>query len=443
MSFAEFGLAPEILRGIKAIGHTTPTPIQHEAIPVALGGRDVIGCAQTGTGKTGAFVLPILQRLRGGIGLRALVLTPTRELAAQIGAMVREYGRFTRLRCAVLYGGVPLTPQTEKLRRGVDLVVATPGRLLDHHERGHLKLDSVQIFVLDEADRMLDMGFAPDLHRILRHLPKRRQTMLFSATIPPEIQLLASEALTDPVTVEVGRRAAPAEGITHVVHPVAGPRKRALLRHLLQQEKVETVLIFTRTKRGADNLAASIERHGFTAAALHSDRPQKQREKALAAFKEGRVKILVATDLASRGLDIQGISHVINFDIPGSPEEYVHRAGRTARWGHVGHAITLMAPDEEQMIGEIEWYGGLELPRVVVSGFEPPAGPVAQKSAPRYGEVRRFGADGAGERRAPGPSTHEAYPRVDRLAAQAVNDGSEAGYGRGWYTQGRPARRRR
>ncbi|MBI3079547.1 MAG: DEAD/DEAH box helicase, partial [Deltaproteobacteria bacterium] len=397
----------------------------------------------TGTGKTGAFVLPILQRLRGGIGLRALVLTPTRELAAQIGAMVREYGRFTRLRCAVLYGGVPLTPQTEKLRRGVDLVVATPGRLLDHHERGHLKLDGVQIFVLDEADRMLDMGFAPDLHRILRHLPKRRQTMLFSATIPPEIQLLASEALTDPVTVEVGRRAAPAEGITHVVHPVAGPRKRALLRHLLQQEKVETVLIFTRTKRGADNLAASIERHGFTAAALHADRSQKQREKALAAFKEGRVKILVATDLASRGLDIQGISHVINFDIPGSPEEYVHRAGRTARWGHVGHAITLMAPDEEQMIGEIEWYGGLELPRVVVSGFEPPTGPVAQKSAPRYGEVRRFGADGAGERRAPGPSTHEAYPRVDRLAAQAVNDASEAGYGRGWYTQGRPARRRR
>jgi ATP-dependent RNA helicase RhlE len=381
LPFSRLGLAAEVLRGVRAAGYTEPTPIQAQAIPPILAGRDLIGCAQTGTGKTAAFVLPILDRLRStageGVGragaadaVRALILTPTRELAAQVETAVRDYSRFMHLRCAVVYGGVAIGPQQASLRQGVDILVATPGRLLDHMERGNVFFTRLEILVLDEADRMVDMGFAPDLGRILRKLPAGRQTLMFSATMPPELNAIAKKALVEPVRVDVAPKVKTAVGIREAVYPVPRHLKTDILLELLTGAEMDSVLIFARTKRGADRIARGLERCGHPVATLHSNRSQGQRERALAGFRSGRYNILVATDIASRGLDVEGISHVINYDVPHQPEDYVHRAGRTARALAVGDAFTLMARDEEDLVAAIERFTGKAIPRVILPNFD-------------------------------------------------------------------------
>jgi ATP-dependent RNA helicase RhlE len=376
MKFNELGLAPELVRAVQDQRYETPTPIQAQGIPLALKGRDLVGCAQTGTGKTAVFVLPILHRLQTGPSnrLRALILVPTRELAAQVVESVRTYGRHLRLRSAVIFGGVGLEPQRQKLRQGVDLLVATPGRLLDHMERGNVNFRSLEVFVLDEADRMLDMGFIRDVRKIVRALPLERQTMLFSATMPEAIQQLAKEILKSPALVEVSRRSAPAEGVRQTVCSVGVPHKRHLLQHLIANEKMSQTLVFTRTKRGANKLAEFLDRSGHSVAAIHGNKSQAARTQALDSFQRGRVRILVATDVASRGLDVDGISHVVNFDVPHSPEDYVHRIGRTARAGRVGDALTLMSPEEKPLVRAIERLIGQRIPVREVTGYAVPSG---------------------------------------------------------------------
>ncbi len=374
MKFSELGLAPEIVRAVQDERYETPTPIQARGIPPALEGRDLVGCAQTGTGKTAVFLLPVLHRLRTGPGsrLRALILVPTRELAVQVAASVRTYGRHLRLQSLAVFGGVGLEPQQQKLRQGVDLLVATPGRLLDHLERGNVHFRDLEVFVLDEADRMLDMGFIRDVRKIIRLLPDQRQTMLFSATMPAAIQQLAREILKSPAFVEVSRRSAPAEGVRQVVCPAVVPHKRHLLHHLIAEDKMPQTLVFTRTKHGADKLAAFLSRSGHPVAAIHGNKSQSARTQALESFRRGRVGILVATDVASRGLDVDGISHVVNFDVPHSPEDYVHRIGRTARAGRVGNALTLMSPEERPLIRAIEQLIGQRIPLREVTDYRVP-----------------------------------------------------------------------
>jgi len=344
--FAALGLPLPITKGVRAAGYVEPMPIQRKAIPVVLSGRDLIGAAQTGTGKTAAFVLPILARLlEGPRRLRALVLTPTRELAAQVETNARDYARFTNLNVGVVYGGVPIPPQERMLRSGVDLLVATPGRLLDLHNRLALRLDYVEVLVLDEADRMVDMGFAPDLRRILKLLQHQRQTLLFSATMPPDLNQVAKEALRDPVRIDLAPPSRPAAGITQAVYPVSRALKTDLLDELLSRTDVRGMIVFTRTKHGADRLARQLARRNLTVAPLHGNRSQSQRERALGDLKRGRIQILVATDIASRGIDVEGITHVVNYDVPHTPEDYVHRIGRTGRVDAVGDAFTLMSPE--------------------------------------------------------------------------------------------------
>ena len=378
MSFSALGLAPELLRAIEERGYETPTPVQQEAIPHGLEGRDVVGSAQTGTGKTAAFLLPILQRLsRGPRGkLRALVLTPTRELAEQVLQSALAYGRHTGLSAVAVYGGVGMEPQTRALRNGVDIVIATPGRLLDHMGRGHVKASALEVLVLDEADRMLDMGFAPDVHRILDALPAERQTMLFSATISDDVDRLARRALKDHAAVEIGRRAQAAEGVEHLIVAVDRERKREALVRMLQEVSGGRTLIFTRTKHGADKLAWGLRRSGHKVAALHGDLTQGAREKALDRFREGHVPILVATDVAARGIDVTNIVLVVNFDVPHDPEAYVHRVGRTARAGGHGVALTLMSPHEWLLMHDIEKLLGRTFPRETLPGFEPAIAPI-------------------------------------------------------------------
>jgi ATP-dependent RNA helicase RhlE len=391
---------PELLRAVRDAQYEVPTPVQAQAIPVALRGDDVLACAQTGTGKTAGFLLPLLQRLAQGERgrLRALVLTPTRELAAQIGESARIYGKYLRLRSTVVFGGVGLGPQTEQLRRGVDLLIATPGRLLDHMERGNVTLSALTVLVLDEADRMFDMGFLPDVRRILRTVPAARQTLLFAATMPQEIERLAQETLRSPVVIEVGRRATPVAAVKQVIYPVEAERKRDLLCHLLQFGNMPHVLIFTRTKTRADRLAGHLVRSGRRVAALHGGKSQGARTQALSGFRSGRVDVLVATDVAARGLDVEGISHVVNFDVPNTPEDYVHRIGRTARADATGDAISLASFEEVDFIREIERLIGVTIPRQVVGGFEPTAAtlrrftqPVASRAARvASGAIRHF-----------------------------------------------------
>ncbi len=372
MSFIELGLAPELARAVSEEGYEAPTPIQAKAIPGVLAGRDLIGCAQTGTGKTAAFILPILHRLRVGARgrLRALILAPTRELGQQIGESLRTYGRHLRLESAVIHGGVGHSPQEEKLRRGVDVLVATPGRLLDHLGRGSVDFRSLEVLVLDEADRMLDMGFIRDVRRIVRALPARRQTLLFSATMPDEIRRLAKEILRDPVNVEVApRRSAPAHGVRQTLLPVATGRKRDLLAHLLETEARGLTLVFTRTKHGANKLARHLEGRGHAVALLHGNRSQPQRTKALAAFRAGRARVMVATDIAGRGIDVDGIAHVVNFDLPNVPEDYVHRVGRTARAGATGDALSLVSPEDHPHVRGIEALLGHVIERRLMQGF--------------------------------------------------------------------------
>ena len=372
MSFAEFQLHPDLLRGVASLGFQAPTPIQRDAIPPALAGRDVLACAMTGSGKTAAFLLPILQRLlalpRGTT--RALVVAPTRELAAQIDEHRRELARYTRVDGAAVFGGVGMGPQEQAFRRHVDILVATPGRLLDHMRMPYARLDGLQVLVLDEADRMLDMGFLPDIRRILKQLPARRQNLLFSATIPAPIVALAKDILRDPVAIQVERPPAPAVGVTHTVYPVPQELKSALLVELLKQPGTRSVLAFTRTKHRANRLAEYLTRHGVKVDRIHGNRSQAQRTAALAGFKDGRFQVLVATDIAARGIDIEALSHVVNFDVPNLSEDYIHRVGRTARAEAIGDAVTLVSPEEETELRGIERAVGARFPRVRLPGFD-------------------------------------------------------------------------
>ena len=359
-TFDELLLKPEILKAVKDAGYKTPMLIQSDAIPVALEGRDLIGCAQTGTGKTAAFVLPILQLMGKGRRPQALVLAPTRELAIQIGDSITRYAKYLPVKSTTIYGGVPLGPQIRTLRRGVDIVVATPGRLLDHVRRGNISLKPVRFVVLDEADRMLDMGFLPDVEQIMQYVPARQQTMLFSATMPSEIRRLASRYMQEVVRIDAAPPATPASGITHRVYAVPRSLKNRLLIQLLQDEPVRSALIFTRTRRGADHLANYLERKSLSVARLHSDRTQGQRQRALKGFRNGQYKILVATDIAARGLDIPIVSHVFNYDLPENVDDYVHRSGRTARAEGTGFAFCLMAPEEIDLYNALETQIGQE-----------------------------------------------------------------------------------
>jgi ATP-dependent RNA helicase RhlE len=370
-SFADLGLHENVLSAITAAGYTTPTPIQRDAIPVVRRGRDVMGLAQTGTGKTAAFTLPLVDRLiEGPRRTRALVLTPTRELCIQVEESVRKYALHADISVAAVFGGVPIDPQERALRGGVDVVVATPGRLIDHIERQNVVFDDLEVLVLDEADRMLDMGFAPQINRIVSQLPAYRQTLLFSATMPPEVEALARKYLRKPVVVQVGARSAAASTVTHAVYPVPRQKKNALLVQLLKGAGHESVLIFSRTKRDADRIVRDLEAAGVSATAMHADKSQAQRMRALADFKEGKTSVLVATDIAQRGLDISGITHVINYDVPQQAEDYVHRIGRTGRAAREGDAYTFMAPDEIGMVRSIERIIGQAIPRISVPGFD-------------------------------------------------------------------------
>jgi len=370
-TFDDIGLSAGVLKAVHDAGYRTPTPIQAQAIPLILKGRDVMGLAQTGTGKTAAFTLPIVERLVDGPKrTRCLVLTPTRELCVQVEESVKKYAMHAPISVVSVYGGVPLEPQQKKLRAGVDIVVATPGRLIDHLERQNVVFDDLEVLVLDEADRMLDMGFAPQINRIVSEVPSYRQTLLFSATMPPEVEALARKYLRKPVVVQVGRRSSAASTVTHAVYPVPRDRKSALLASLLREAKLDSVLVFTRTKHGADRVVRHLEREQIEATAMHADKTQPQRTKALQDFKSGKVRVFVATDIAQRGLDISGITHVVNYDVPQQAEDYVHRIGRTGRAAKEGDAYTFMSPDEIGMVRTIERMIGKPIPRVSVPGYD-------------------------------------------------------------------------
>ena len=371
MPFARLGLHADLLKGIRELGFTRPTPIQDQAIPPALEGRDLLACAMTGSGKTAAFLLPILHRLIGKPRriTRVLILTPTRELAAQILEDFNALAVHTALTGAAVYGGVGMGPQEHAFRTGVDVIVATPGRLLDHATRPYAKLDSLEYLVLDEADRMLDMGFLPDIKRILRHIPARRQTLFFSATMPPPIGALASEMLKKPATINVQRQSAPPSGITQAAYPVPQDLKPSLLLELLQRKILEQALVFTRTKHRANRLADFLVQHGIKAERIHGNRSQSQRTQALAGFKSGRYPVLVATDIAARGIDVEALSHVVNFDVPAAPDDYIHRVGRTGRAEMTGEAFTFVTPQDEGDWRAIERAIGRSLPRVTLPDF--------------------------------------------------------------------------
>ncbi|HYG24936.1 MAG TPA: DEAD/DEAH box helicase [Verrucomicrobiae bacterium] len=371
MPFTQLGLSAPLVEGVKAMGYVDPTPIQLRAIPLILDGQDVIGSAQTGTGKTAAFALPILTKLGSHDPRpRVLVLEPTRELAAQVETAIRDFSRFTDLKTAVLFGGVGYGRQMDALKTGIDIIIATPGRLLDHMERGTCRLDHVQHLVLDEADRMLDMGFLPDVRRIVQKVPRERQTMLFSATIPIQIETLIKWAMRNPETIEIGMRRTPAENVKHVIYPVSEAQKTDLLLALLERVNYESVIIFCRTKHGADRIAQLLKRNNHAVAVLHSNRTQREREQALKGFRDGRFELLVATDIAARGLDIADVSHVINYDVPHHPEDYIHRIGRTGRAEALGDAFTLMVAEDSKHVAAIERFIGSKVQRVKMEGFD-------------------------------------------------------------------------
>jgi ATP-dependent RNA helicase RhlE len=370
--FSSFGLHADLLRGVQELGFSRPTPIQNDAIPPAVAGKDVLACAMTGSGKSAAFLLPILNKLIGKKRgtTRALILTPTRELAAQIDEHLRDLAVHTPLSGAAVYGGVGAGPQEHAFRNGVDVIVATPGRLLDHFQYSYAKLEGLEILVLDEADRMLDMGFLPDIRRVLKHLPTKRQTLFFSATMPAAIVELSREMLKNPVTIAIERKSLPATGITQSVFPVSQDLKMPLLQALLDRGEVENAIIFTRTKHRANRVYEQLERNKVKVARIHGNRSQMQRTDALAGFKSGRYRILVATDIAARGIDVEALSHVVNFDVPNMPEDYIHRVGRTARAELTGDAITFVAPDEENDLRAIERAISKRLPRITLPDFD-------------------------------------------------------------------------
>ena len=400
MPFSQFGLHPELLRGVREMGFTRPTPIQSDAIPPAMQGRDVLACAMTGSGKTAAFLLPILNHLIGkkrGV-TRALVLTPTRELAAQIQEHAKALTVHTPMSSAAVFGGVSMGPQEHAFRTGADLLIATPGRLLDHFRFPYAKLDHLEILVLDEADRMLDMGFLPDIRRVLKHVPTKRQTLFYSATMPPPIAQLTREMLKNPFTVNIERQAAPAVGITQAVYPVAQNLKAPLLIELLQRGDIKNVLVFTRTKHRANRLAETLMKKGVACERIHGNRSQAQRTLALAGFKSGKHRVLVATDIAARGIDVEALSHVINFDVPNVPEDYIHRVGRTARAEMTGDAFTFVSPEEQTDLAAIERAIGKRLPRITVPGFDYAKAPAERFEVPLAERIAQIRARKAEER---------------------------------------------
>jgi ATP-dependent RNA helicase RhlE len=425
LKFEPFKFHPSIKAGIKALGYTTPTPIQDQAIPPVLEGRDVMGLAQTGTGKTAAFVLPILERLlQGPRGrVRALIIAPTRELAEQTHVAIVALGRDTKLRSATIYGGVGVNPQVQKLRAGVEIVVACPGRLLDHINQRTIDLSHVEILVLDEADRMFDMGFLPDIRKIIKHVPAKRQTLLFSATMPDDIRKLVREVQHDPVTVEIGH-AAPANTVSHALYPVEQHLKTALLMELLKHTDTESILIFTRTKHRAKRIGQQLEKAGFKAASLQGNLSQNKRQAALDGFRDGSYQILVATDIAARGIDVSSISHVINYDIPDTTDAYTHRIGRTGRAAKTGDAFTFVTREDEPLVKSIERVLGEKIERRTLKDFDyrkaAPARDAEFARPPREPQRRRehAGAKPAGVRTAashkpahPGERPHNAAPR--------------------------------
>ncbi|MGB4583343.1 MAG: DEAD/DEAH box helicase, partial [Rhodoferax sp.] len=390
MKFEELNLAPAIIKAVLEQGYETPTPIQAQAIPVVLEGHDLLGGAQTGTGKTAAFVLPMLHKLSaavaprnkfGGIAARALVLTPTRELAAQVEESVQTYGKYLELTSVAIFGGVGMNPQISRLKKGVDILVATPGRLLDLMQQGMVDLSQVQMLVLDEADRMLDMGFIHDVKKVLAAVPKAKQSLLFSATFSDEIRELAATLLKDPQSVQVTPRNTTVQRITQLIHPVGRGKKKALLAHIIQEKNWSQVLVFTRTKFGANNVAEFLEKNGITAMALHGNKSQSARTQALAGFKSGDMRALVATDIAARGIDIDDLPHVVNYDIPNVTEDYVHRIGRTGRAGSDGMAVNLVSLDEEGFMQAIERYTKQDIPVQIIPEFMPEAGEKAEPIA--------------------------------------------------------------
>jgi ATP-dependent RNA helicase RhlE len=413
MPFTKLNLAPNFLRGVQAMGYTEPTPIQLRAIPAVLSGRDLVASAQTGTGKTAAFALPVLTML--GIhkkeGPRVLVLEPTRELAAQVETAFRDFGRFSDIRATVLHGGVGYGRQRSELRAGTDIVVATPGRLMDFMQEGELKLNNIEILILDEVDRMLDMGFIHDVKRIIQKCPTKRQTLFFSATVPPEIAAVASFALKDPVRVEIGVARSVTTLITHAIYQVQQEQKFELLEALLAAIDFNSVLVFSRTKHGADRIARRLREANHSVAVLHANRSQNQRMEALEGFRSGRYEVMVATDIAARGIDVAGVSHVINYDVPENPEDYVHRIGRTGRAQAVGDAFTLATPENSSDVRAIERFIGQEIPRLKLEGFVYKSAssypPRQEQQGRRGGGGGRMG--GAGGRPAHGGPSH--HPR--------------------------------
>ncbi|MGJ7915279.1 DEAD/DEAH box helicase [Massilia sp. LXY-6] len=431
MSFTTLGLTDAIVRAVTEAGYTAPTPIQAQAIPAVLGGGDLLAGAQTGTGKTAGFTLPMLHRLStNSVGaaltnktakrsIRALVLAPTRELAAQVEENIRTYAKYTNLNSAVIFGGVGIHPQIKLLANGIDILVATPGRLLDHVGQGTIKLDKIEILVLDEADRMLDMGFIHDIKKVLAVLPPKRQNLLFSATFSDEIKALADKLLNNPALIEVARRNSTVEVIEQMIHPVDRDKKHPMLAHLIKTNNWKQVLVFTRTKHGANKLVEQLGKDGIGAMAIHGNKSQSARTKALAEFKDGSLTALVATDIAARGIDIDQLPHVVNYDLPNVPEDYVHRIGRTGRAGATGEAVSLVCVDEHQMLKDIEKLIKQALPRQVIPGFEPDPNAKAQpiqlrSGAPGHGN--RGGRPGGGR---PGNAPRGTAPAAGRSPAPA------------------------
>ena len=430
MPFAVFKLHPDLLKGIKELGFTRATPIQEQAIPPALEGRDLLACAMTGSGKTAAFLLPVLHRLMGKPRgtTRALVLTPTRELAAQIEEHLRQLAVHTPLSGAAVFGGVGMGPQEHAFRSGADVIIATPGRLLDHFKQPYAKLSGLEVLVLDEADRMLDMGFLPDIKRVLKHLPAKRQTLFFSATMPAPIQALTRELLHNPATINLERKATPAVGIRQALYPVREELKPALFVELMRRGDIGNVIVFTRTKHRANRLADYLVKEGIPNAKIHGNRSQAQRTEALEGFKSGRYRCLVATDIVARGIDVEQLEHVVNFDVPHIPEDYIHRVGRTARADATGDAFTFVSPEEEGDLGQIERAIGKRLPRVMVQGFDYASKPAQRFEVPIAERIAEIRARKAEERK-------RAKEKAERRSAH----GGGAGQAAGGRSGGRPA----
>ncbi len=442
MNFTDFGLDPALLKGVAEMGFERPTPIQEQSIPAGVAGRDLLAAAMTGSGKTAAFVLPILHRLlpkpRGTT--RALVLTPTRELAAQIHEHLEELARYTKINAATVFGGVGMGPQEAAFRKGVDVIIATPGRLLDHFQHPYARLDKLEILVLDEADRMLDMGFLPDVRRVLAQLPKQRQTLFFSATMPQEVQRLSKDMLNDAVAFNIERKAAPASGVAQRVYPVPSQGKGALLVELLKRNEIGNVIVFTRTKHRTNRLSEFLEKKGIPNARMHGNRSQTQRTAALADFKSGKIRVLCATDIVARGIDVEQLEHVVNFDVPHIPADYIHRVGRTGRAEEVGEAFTFVSPEEEQDLAAIERAINKRIPRVRLEGFDlnaREAEPLEIPLAQRIAEIRAKKAEDrarsqararrAEEHRQPARSGRPAPPIGKRVGAESGRSSAPTG----------------